>query len=488
MNRNSKRVIAALLFVVLLSMAIAPGISLANNIANSTQDPNPNPPDAGMNVYLPLIRQLKAVASPSMVGVETNMAGDPRVGDSAKNANVQWARTSAFNWRDIEPVRTNPPTYKWEMVKNANIYALNNRGIKIIATVKFQPSWAQKYPGWQCGPIAEEALDEFVQFMQEAVRKYSVAPYRVDIWEIGNEPDIYWQWISQDSIYGCWGEENDTYYGGGYFATMLERVYPAIKAIDPSAKVMIGGLLLDCDPTNPPPGKTCKSSHFFEGILRNNGKMNGANYFDIVSFHGYPGYNGTLTVDENVEAWKVRGGVVLGKVSFLREVMANYGVNKPIFHSEGALLCPESYAGCNPPGTNFYEAQSDYVVWLYVRNWAAGLMGTIWFPLEGPGWRYSSLLDSNQNPKPAYYALKFLTEELAGVNFVQQISNYSELRTYEFAGTGKKIWVMWAPDDIPHTVTLPASTTRVVDKYGNQLYPVGGQLTIKSPVYVEMLP
>jgi len=109
----------------------------------------------------------------------------------------------------------------------------------------------------------------------------------------------------------------DEYYGGGYYAEMLKAVYPAIKEADPQAQVLIGGLLLDCDPTHPPEGKDCKPSKFLEGILKNDG----GDYFDIISFHGYPPYSGAdigggLYNDVHHPYWESRGGVVLGKVDF----------------------------------------------------------------------------------------------------------------------------------------------------------------------------
>lgn len=88
---------------------------------------------------------------------------------------------------------------------------------------------------------------------------------------------------------------------------------------------------------------------------------------------------------------------MLGKALFLREVLSSYGWDKPLLHTEGALLCPSSFkTSCNPPGPAFYEAQADYVVWLYVRNWAEGLLGTMWYTLDGPGWQESALLDGGQ--------------------------------------------------------------------------------------------
>jgi len=179
----------------------------------------------------------------------------------------------------------------------------------------------------------------------------------------------------------------------------------------------------------------------------------------------------------------------MGKVDYIRSVFAKYGANKPIYHSEGSLLCHEASPICQPaPTSAFFDAQAEYLVLLYVRNWAAGLAGTSWYQFNGPGWRYSGLLDGNQNPKPVYYALQFLSNELGGLNFTQQIYQYSALTTYEFKNSSKRVWVMWAPDDAPHTISLPSGTTRVLDKLGNVIKTSNNQITVKRPIYIELTP
>jgi hypothetical protein len=402
----------------------------------------------------------------------------------AAEAGLYWVRFDVFRWDEIEPVRTNPPTYHWETVDETSLLNAVASGLEVIAVIQYTPDWAQKVSGSYCGPVKQASLDEFAQFATELVKRYSAPPYNVRYWELGNEPDIDPSLVAPHSVFGCWGDATAAYYGGSYYATMLKQVYPAIKAADPDAQVLIGGLLLDCDPTHPPQGQDCKPARFLEGILQNGG----GSYFDIVSFHGYPQYIGSLQWDEQFPTWEHRGGVVLGKIDFLRSVLAAYGLNKPLFHTEGSLLCRESTSQCNPPGSAFYEAQADYVVWLYVRNWAEGLPATIWYQFDGPGWRYSSLLDENQTPKPAYYALSFLTSELGGAFYKQPVSQYAALRGYEFRTASKRIWVLWAPDEQPHAIALPTGTTGVYDKYGDDITPAGSTLTVQSPVYVELSP
>jgi hypothetical protein len=382
-------------------------------------------------------------------------------------------RHNALLWSDVEPDKG---TRNWDAVSDLEPKLANasELGLNVILIVRSAPSWAQKVPGSFCGPVKEEELPAFAQFMGDLVSRYGQPPYNVKYWEMGNEPDIDPSVVPGDNIYGCWGDEGDEYYGGEYYAEMLKAVYPAIKAADPEAKVLTGGLLLDCDPTNPPEGKDCKQANFLEGILKNGG----GDYFDYVSFHGYPPYNGTLNLDEHYPEWEHRGGVVIGKADFLREVMSRYDVDKPLIHTEGSLICPEwNSDDCNPPGEAFFEAQADYAVILYARNWAEGIAGTIWYQFEGPGWRFGGLLDQDQNPKKAYSALQFLTTELGDTGFYQQLDDYPGVRAYEFVGAGKRVWVLWSENGEP-----------VLDKYGNPIEIPGAEIEISSPVYMEFTP
>jgi hypothetical protein len=436
-------------------------------------------------LYLPLITQPQ---SPSIFGVEAYRF-TPYMFDMANNAHVNWLHYNTISWQDIEPVRKSPPEYHWESVDEYALAEASTRGFNLIATVKNTPSWAQKYSGYSCGPVSIGAMPAFVEFMGALVARYSAPPYNIKYWEIGNEPDVdpYAVGWAPDinHIFGCWGDNNNLYYGGGYYATMLQNIYQPVKTVDPGAKILIGGLLLDCDYTNPPEDNACKPSRFLDGIL----EAGGGDYFDIVAIHAYSNwFFGSLQNDIYWPSWDKRGGIVMGKIDFVREIMAKYGVEKPVIITECGLLCPEGDPTCNPPPAEFFEAQADYVVWLYARTLAAGVTGTLWYTLNGPGWRYLGLLDGSGNPKPAYMAYKNMTEKLAGATYTRTYSEYPELKSFEFIKPGGRIRILYAQDEIPHTITLPPGTLYVFDKYGNDITPSGDQITINSPVYVELTP
>jgi len=450
--------------------------------------------ETDLEIYLPVILKYSPLPPP-IFGVETENIGNPDILEKAIDANVYWIRSDVISWEIIEPTRKSPPVYNWNQVNGQALIDATSQGLKVIATIKFAPDWAQKYEGVSCGPIAEDQLSAFGEFLHELVTIYGSEPYNVKYWELGNEPDIDHRIpdILPDNPYGCWGEDAEDYYGGEYYADMLKVAYPAIKSADSEAVVSIGGLLLDCDPTHPPPEKTCKSAKFLEGILLNDG----ADYFDIVSFHGYPRYYecappqcpyvSKLYDYEHHPYWAHRGGVILGKADFIQEVLASHEVTKPLFPSESALLCPEQVSGCNPVGDSFYQAQADFVIWLFVRNWAEGFLGTTWFTLEGPGWRNVGLLEKDYIPRPAYNTLSFITQELSNTLYRWPITFYYNIRGYEFGNDQKRVWVLWSSDEQNHTISLPVGVLRIFDKFGDPIeIPLDGRITVNSPIYVEL--
>ncbi len=335
-------------------------LALLGGLINQSQawgssEPTPqvptNLPSSENSLYLPLIGK-GYPAPPPVYGVETFDFSQWKM-DKATQANVNWVRNATFSWATIEPTApiTTNHTYNWNTVDNAGLIEAAKTNLTVIAVVKNTPTWAQKTPGLLCGPVASSAWPAYYDFVYKLVSIYSAPPYNIRYYEFGNEPDVDPAYIPPEVyfIFGCWGDPNDPYYGGGYYAELLKRAYPATKAANPHAIVMNGGLLLDCDPRYPPPGKDCLPAKFLEGILRNQG----AAYFDILAFHGYPyygtprvgypGYNlGPQIVDENHDSFAGSGGQLVGKVDFLRSVMAKFGVSKPIMMTEIGLICGQA--------------------------------------------------------------------------------------------------------------------------------------------------
>jgi hypothetical protein len=428
---------------------------------------------------------LTPMASPSaapVFGVEMGQITPERGLALAETAGVHWVRRNGLRWADVEPA---PGARHWEAVAGleTELQAAHAAGLQTILVVRRTPDWAQKVPGHYCGPVAQEALDDLAQFMAEVVERYRNPPFGVKYWELGNEPDVDPDLVAADSPFGCWGDQDDVYYGGEYYAEMLQIVYPAIKDADPEAQVLIGGLLLDKDPAKDelanPPGR------FLEGVLRGGG----GDFFDIVSFHGYTFYTGQLgDWEKESAAWNHRGGSVVGKAGFVREVLATYGYEKPLMLTEAGLLC----RGCpSPPPTAFSKAQAAYVPHLYVRTMALGLESTIWYTLDGPGWQEAALLDKNQQPKPAYEAFRTMTALLQSAQYLGPVDDLAGLEGYVFhrPGAETETWVIWSPDGAQIALPLHSGLQRAYDLFGHLLAPTGDHLEVGfNPVYLKVSP
>ncbi|NJN16553.1 MAG: hypothetical protein HC822_09905 [Oscillochloris sp.] len=320
----------------------------------------------GNEIRSQIAPQPESPSKPSVFGVEINRGRVAGIASQLEVLQPNWVRYNGVLWSEIEP---QPGERNWEALATVEqeLATISASGAETMLIIRGAPEWAQQVPDKVCGPIKAEALPAFAAFVGELVARYSQPPYNVKYWEFGNEPDVDPGLVGVNSAFGCWGDAKDPYYGGGRYAAMLAAVYPAIKAADPQAQVVLGGLLLDCDPAQPPRGKDCLPAKFLEGILQ----AGGGEHFDIAAYHAYM-YWGDVELDWDVlfPPWSHRGGALLGKLDFVRSTLAAYGYVKPIVMNEGGLLCRNADPSCGPNG--FYEDQANYVLRMYTRSIAQG--------------------------------------------------------------------------------------------------------------------
>lgn len=428
------------------------------------------------------------------VGIHLKDTGNPEALALLSPAGGLWTHYDGFRWDLIEPQLTDPATYLWETIADEEIIQLNEAGFKVIGIVRLTPDWAQKYPGIYCGPIAEQALDRYAQFLNQLVSRYSQQPFNVHYWELGNEPDVSRDFVRPRSVFGCWGELSDPFYGGGYYAEMLKRAYPQIKSADPSAIVLIGGLLMDCDPVNPPetfPGsgerKDCTPGRFLDGILSNGG----GDYFDGVAFHTYDYYQDELGKYGNSNwhsNWDTTGPVLIAKTRYLRDTLSAFGQpDKLLFDTELALLCGRSGAEPECMTDSFQLTKASYLAQANAAAVAEGLAVSMWYNLEG--WRGSGLMSDAMQPDLALNAFNTSATWLNHVAFLQEVTSLPGIRGYEFVHEdNRRLWVIWSQDGRARSVELPSIPEKLADVFGLDL-PLSQSITVDySPVYVEWAP
>jgi hypothetical protein len=466
-------ILAGILFII--------GVLSINRYSASANQPNK------ITLTLPLI--YKALM-PNVFGVETTDFTTTDGVVTMIKGGATWVRYNYILWSDLQPDENLSPDWSRLATLKQQLEELSKQQVKVILVVRNTPGWAQKYQDSICGPIAENKLPAFAQFMHDLVMQLSASPYDVMYWEIGNEPDAPVRFVTNpDDTYGCWGEPGQSDYGGGYYGQMLKQVYPAIKMADPQAQVLIGGLLLDCDPDHPiydSQGhlKDCTSSRFLEGILVNGG----GDYFDVASYHAYDYFNdlGDYQNPNWIATSYTTGPSSFVKDQFIRSVLAEHGfTNKVLINTETALVCtnPACAENNSVVKINFETTKAYYVAVDYAFAIVNGISTRIWYDIDGT-WRNAGLL-YNRNPLPAYYAFKIASAELGKAKYSNVLSQYPGIKGYQFTRNNWVIWFLWSIDGKSHTLTLPRPPVFAIDSLGNAV-PLSQSMTIDiNPRYVE---
>lgn len=509
-------VFPALILALVLSAAygnVLGSTMTGNRAAASNSMPAAAPDQTGevFSIYLPKMYIGHPWTVPFGVESTTALWDGSNVTTRTIDTGGGWVRYGwQILWRQLQPVEPVPPIgpedILWDYLANfeKELRDMSDSGTRPVVLIKDSPYWALDPAAvdkdgnpTSCGRIAPDRYDDFAAFVKEIVNRYKTDEYNVHDWEIGNEPDVDPTLVPKDYIFGCWGDIDDTAYYGGYeFGQMLIVVSQAIKEADPSARVWVGGLLLaQPNTTDPAHGKP---ENFLRGILA----AGAGPYIDVVPYHWHPSYwGGTDDYDNSANTpWDALGGGILGKARFLRQIMADYGVSKPVFLNESGFGCIPSSENqnsiwCDPPEALFYENQAYYIVRTYVRGLSEDVMGMIWYSINGPGWRNSGLLNELQQPRPAYNAYKHLVQRL-GSQAYQSKPNYGAgIEAYTFTRQSQRTDVLWAIEaSTSFTVTVPGSAfIAAYDLFGNPIdsQPTGDGYPIPvgfSPVYILRTP
>jgi hypothetical protein len=251
--------------------------------------------------------------------------------------------------------------------------------------------------------------------------------------------------------------------------------YEAIKAADPEATVLMGGVAYDWFLEYGGP--------FFRYFPDSVMASGGAEYFDALNFHYFPDFyrewerwdpasedrlNGWLPAptcgdlfDGLGTAYEAGGIDLIAKANHFRNRMDTcFGVDKPIWLTE---LGEHGRAG----DPNSLAQQARYVIQGTTRGLAAGIQNITWFVLVSPPYdahEQGLLYEDDWSPKPAYYAYQTLTRELAGYTYSHTLDAL-DVEGYVFRDDrGQEKTVAWGSGRVTFA---PASLLRIVDRGGN---------------------
>ena len=435
--------LAAMVIVV----AGASSVASAGGDTHDLVDPTPPPPDVPANPY-------GAYFTPRLL-----------YGETLRDADALWT-TIFLNWRDVEKT---PSEYDWSKWDEA-LGRATDLGYQVVVTINGNPTWAAET---SCGPIRQEYLDDFATFVRKAVERYSYPPFNVRFWAFYNEPDnsdaVNWGGY----LGGCWGfawnPNAAPGAGGAAYANMLKHVYPAVKAANPEALVVMGGLAYDWFTTDVDfPG--IFDPWFLEDVV----KAGGADYFDYLNFHYYPwsAYvhwepDGANRYERHL-AYKARWIVT--------EVYNLTGERKPIMITETGET---SY---NKDGVPDYHRQIWVLFETFMHSRMVKAYPILWFTasdaIRTSDGRKFGLLHEDGTPKPSYFAYKTLVEELKEAEFVRPRDDLPmRFEGYVFNDRGRMKQVLWMypdenfpppqPQDLP--VSQPGGSMRIVRVKNNPI-------------------
>jgi hypothetical protein len=251
---------------------------------------------------------------------------------------------------------------------------------------RFSASFKNLYtPIWDDGANGTPVNDTnfFALYVYRLALNYGS---EVRFWELLNEPDtdLSGHAILEPGMPGNWWENNpgpcETKFGAPifYYVRMLRIAYEVIKSVHPEDYIAVGGL---------------GNAAFLDAILRNtddpdSGKTSiayprrGGAYFDALSFHSYPHFDGSLRFWSNAKggfAYRRHSdaavdGYILRKQNF-DTVLARYGY-------EGTTL-PRKIAICTetnitrktfqPDHLGSSQAQRNYLIKTLVMSQVEGI-------------------------------------------------------------------------------------------------------------------
>jgi hypothetical protein len=231
------------------------------------------------------------------------------------------------------------------------------------------------------------------------------------------------------------------------YIDLLKKVYPAIKAADPTATVVIGGLMAAIEPQFI--WETGSGTTWLERFLA----AGGGAYIDLMNIHAY---NGTGSGTE------VR---IKDRFSIVRSAMSSHGIGSmPIWNTE------TNYNLGNP------EQQRQSAARNLVESLVGGAAKVFFFEgvdyADGEVSQPWGLFTSKGQPRPGFFSYLTATRMLAGLTTITT-TTIGGVEAFRFTDGVRTVTVLW--NDAGATVSVPVGAT-AYDDFGNVL--VGTTVTL----------
>lgn len=306
-------------------------------------------------------------------------------------AGFQWAR-QWISWESVEP---SPGVYHWKDL-DAITAAAQRNNVKLLIVFLRSPTWAEPNHGV---PKDQAGKQAYATALNEIAKRYQG---KIAAFEVWNEQNLAAETGGQVNV--------------GEYVELLKLAFPAVKAADPRAFVLYGGLT----PTglNDPAIAVDDALYLQQSYEYNGGEVK--QYFDVLGVHpgGQNNPPDTLWPDKPGPGpgWQDSRSFYFRRVEDIRAVMEKFGDgNKQIWFTEFGWTTKNQAKGYEYGQFNSEEDQAKYLVEAYTlareRYPWAGVMflwnlnfSTVSKPEdEKTPW---SILYADYSPRPAYDALK----------------------------------------------------------------------------------
>jgi hypothetical protein len=184
-----------------------------------------------------------------------------------REAGVRWSREE-ISWDRIQFERGGP--YRWDGDESGlynydqAIDLQRKAGINVLGLLAYNPAWFKSK-----NPVLDAWLSDWGDYVYNVVARYGRERGQIRYWEVWNEPNLR-----------PFGYEHGLYTIKD-FVRVLDVAHAAIKAADPDAMIVLGGV---ADIWGLPP--TAEDYDSFD-YLRMLHQAGGWNSFDILGWHPY---------------------------------------------------------------------------------------------------------------------------------------------------------------------------------------------------------
>ena len=299
-----------------------------------------------------------------------------------------------LRWSEVQVAQDRP--YWWGNLGHV-VGAAGENELNLLVRVDGAPAWVRQANASETGPVRLDRLDEWADFLQsmaaEARRWRQENGWDTLIaYEIWNEPNLFWEW-------GDLPPDPD------HYTAMLKTAYTAIKAGDPDALVVSGGLATTGGTSD---GLNVSDLAFIRGMY----EAGVQGYFDALGSHPY-GF--AYPPEKDPEAVE---GMAFRRAEQQRAVMEALGdVETPIWATGFSWLMDPAERGvtCHWPDRDWQKVsevqQADYLVraFTYARqNWPwmgplflTGLdLASMWYYDECEPMAWYAVADADANWRP----------------------------------------------------------------------------------------